>query len=179
MIKGSVGRRYAKALFELLDAPSVEPARAGLAGLGRALSESAPLKHVVVSPAFSTDEKLAVLTALSERFGCPPVINGFLVQLARRNRVVFLPEIAEALAALADQAKGTRQVMVTSAKALTKAEQDGLSRRLRDLFQRDVALTFQTEPHLLAGLRIRIGSTVVDSSVQGRLAAMKSVLTKE
>jgi len=179
VIKASVARRYAKALFELLDAPSVEPARAGLAGLGHALSASASLKHLLASPAFGLEEKLAVLSALSQRLTCPPIINRFLAQLVKKNRVAFLPEIADAFATLVDEAKGTRQVMVTSATALSSAEQNRLRSRLRDLLRRDVDLTFHTKPELLSGLQIRIGSTVFDSTVRGRLTAMQGVLTKE
>lgn len=179
MVKSSVARRYAKALFELLDPGSVTSTRAGLTGLGEAFSASVPLKHVLVSPAFGFEQKQAVLSALSRKLGCPPVVDGFLAQLVKKNRVAFLPEIADAFGSLADQAKGTQQVSVTSARALSEQEQEGLRQRLRDLLRHDVDLTFQTDPHLLAGLQIRIGSTVVDSTVRSRLTAMQSLLTKE
>jgi F-type H+-transporting ATPase subunit delta len=179
VIKASVARRYAKALFELLDAPSIEPTRAGLSGLAHALSDSGSLKHVLASPVFSLEEKLAVLSALSQRLACPPIINRFLAQLVKKNRVAFLPEIADAFAALVDEAKGTRQVVVTSAAALSSAEQNRLRSRLRDLLRRDVDLTFHTTPELLSGLQIRIDSTVFDSTVRSRLTAMQGVLTKE
>lgn len=179
MIKTSVARRYARALFELLEPSHVEPTRLGLAALSRAFVESAPLKHVLASPAFAVEQKLAVLSSLSERLGCPTVVNGFLSQLVKKTRIGFIPEIADAFAALADQAKGTRQIAVTSAAALSQAEQDGLRARLRDLLRTDVDLTFLTEPRLLSGLRIRIGSTVIDNTVRGRLTAMRALLTKE
>ncbi len=179
MIKSSVARRYAKALFELLDTKSIEPARAGLAELGRILSETDSLKQVLASPAFSLEEKQEVLSALSRRLKCPPIVGGFLAQLVKKNRVGFLPEIADAFAALVDQAKGTQQVAITSAGTLSPAQQKDLRTRLRTLLGRDVDLSFQNEPRLLSGLQIRIGSTVYDSTVRGRLTAMQILLTKE
>ena len=179
MIKSSVARRYANALFELLDAKSVEPARTALTGLGQAFSKSPSLKHVLASPAFRAEEKLAVLTALADKLHGPPVMKSFLMQLVHKNRVGFLPEIADAFVALAEQSKGTRQVAVTSAAALTAAEQERVRTRLRDLLKREVEITFQTEPRLLGGLRIRIGSTLYDSSVRSRLNTMQTILTKE
>lgn len=179
VIKSSVARRYAKALFELLDADRIAPTRAGLIGLGRALSDSAQLKHVLASPAFGVEEKQAVLSAISRKLGCPPVVDAFLGQLVKKNRAGYLPDIADAFAALADQAKGTQAVSVTSAADLGTAEQDRLHQRLRELLRHDVVLTFHTEPNLLSGLQIRIGSTAFDSSIRGRLTAMESLLTKE
>jgi F-type H+-transporting ATPase subunit delta len=179
VIKIAVARRYAKALFGLMDAANIEGTKAGLNALARAISESPSLKHVLASPAFGFDEKRAVLSALSQRLGCPPVVNDFLAQLVKKNRVEFLQEIAEEFVTLADQAKGTRQVEVTSAQALSATEQDGFRNRLRELLRHDVDLTFQTEPALLSGLQIRIGSTVYDSSVRNRLTAMRALVTKE
>lgn len=179
MIKSSVARRYARALFELLDSKSIEPARIGLAGLGQAFSKSPPLKHVLASPAFGTEEKLAVLTALVDKLHGPPVMKSFLSQLVHKNRIGYLPEIADAFASLADQSRGARQVAVTSAAALNATEQERVRTKLRDLFKRDVEITFQTEPKLLGGLQIRIGSTLYDSSVRSRLNTMQTILTKE
>ena len=179
MIKTAVARRYAKALFELLDTSSIEPARLALNGLGEAFTQSAALRHAVASPMFPEATKLNVLLEVATRLGCPPVVQRFLDQLVKKNRVNFLPDIAEAFAKLVDESKGTQQVLVSSAKELPATEQDRITTRLRDLLKRDVDVTFHTEPEHVAGLHIRLGSTVVDSTVRGRLSAMQRVLTKE
>ncbi|MGH7412212.1 MAG: ATP synthase F1 subunit delta [Candidatus Methylomirabilis sp.] len=179
MVKASVARRYAKALFDLLDTRSIEPTRAGLAGLGQAFTVSPPLKHVMASPAFGLDDKVAVLVGLSQKLKCPPIVTGFLGQLVKKNRVAFLPEIAEAFAALVDEAKGTRQVSVTSATELSPDEQEALRSQLRALLRHEVNVAFHTDPTLLAGLRIQMGSTLYDSTLRARLSAMRQVLRKE
>ena len=179
MIKTAVARRYAKALFELLDNPSIEPTRLALNGLGEAFTQSADLRHAVASPVFPEGTKLSVLIEVATKLECPPVVKRFLDQLVKKNRVSFLPDIAEAFAKLVDESKGMQQVLVSSANALPATEQDRITTRLRDLLKRDVDVTFHTEPEYVAGLHIRLGSTVVDSTVRGRLSAMQRVLTKE
>jgi F-type H+-transporting ATPase subunit delta len=179
VIKTAVARRYAQALFELLDQSNTEATRGTLNGLGQAMKDSASLRHVVASPAFAVEEKIAVLTELGGRLGCPPAGKAFIGQLVKKNRVGFLPEIAEAFAKLVDQSKGTQQVTVSSATSLSPSEQDRMKARLREMLKRDVDVTFQTDAGHLGGLQIHIGSTVVDSTVRGRLHAMQSLLTKE
>ena len=179
MTKSSVAHRYAKALFQLVDAKTVEPARTSLAGLAHAIAQSSALKHVLASPAFGTEEKLSVLSALASKLHGPPIIKNFLAQLVHKNRIGYLPEIADAFAELADQSKGTTQATVASATALNAAEQDRVRGQLRDLLKHDVEVAFHTEPRLLGGLQIRIGSTLYDSSVRSRLNAMQTTLTKE
>jgi F-type H+-transporting ATPase subunit delta len=179
VIKTAVARRYAQALFELLDTSTIESTRAALTGLGEAMKESVSLRHVVASPTFGAEEKIAVLAEIGSRLGCPPVGKTFLAQLVKKNRVGFLPEIAEAFAKLADASKGTQQITVSSAATLPPAEQDRISTRLREMLKRQVDVTFHTDARHLAGVQIQLGSTVVDSTVRGRLQAMQSLLTKE
>ena len=179
MIKTTVARRYAQALFELLDQSTIEATRGMLTGLGQALKESAQLRHVVTSPAFGVEDKIAVLTTLGDKMGCPPAGTAFLGQLVKKNRVGFLPEIADAFGKLVDQLKRTQPVTVSSATALPPAEQDRIRTRLRETLKREVDVTFQTDAGHLAGLQIHIGSTVVDGTVRGRLRDLQVLLTRE
>lgn len=179
MIKTTVARRYAQGLFELLDQSSMEAARETLTGLGQAMKESAQLRHVAASPVFGMEEKIAVLTALGDQLRCPPAGKAFLSQLVKKNRVAFLPEIADAFGKLVDQLKGTQPVTVSSAAALPPVEQDRIKAHLRDTLKREVDVTFQTDAGHLAGLQIHIGSTVVDSTVRGRLRDLQVLLTRE
>ena len=179
MIKTAVARRYAQALFELLDQSNIEATRGTLNGLAQAIKDSSSLRHVIASPAFGVEDKIAVLTGLAGRFTGPPAVKAFIGQLVKKNRVRFLPDIADAFARLVDRSKGTQQVTVLSAGTLPAAEQDRIKTRLRETLKREVDVTFQTDAAHLAGLQIHIGSMVVDSTVRGRLNAMQALLTRE
>ena len=179
VIKTAVARRYAQALFELLDTSTIEPTREALTGLGQAIKDSVALRHVVASPAFGAEVKIAVLAELGSRLGCPPIGKTFLGQLVKKNRVGFLPEIAEAFAKLADASKGIQQITVSTAAALPPTEQNRISTRLREMLKRQIDVTFHTDARHLAGVQIHLGSTVIDSTVRGRLQAMQRLLTKE
>jgi F-type H+-transporting ATPase subunit delta len=68
---------------------------------------------------------------------------------------------------------------VFSPTAIPPGEQDQISNRLRKMLKRQVEVTYHTDARYLAGMQIRLGNTVVDSTVLGRLQAMQSLLTKE
>ncbi len=153
--------------------------RRALDALADALVASQQLRHALASPAVVEEDKIAVVATLAQRLGCPPAGGPFFAQLIKKGRIGFLPEIATAFGKLVDKAKGTEQITVSTASTLTSAEQDRIQSRLRQLLKREVDVTFHTEPRYVAGLHIRIGSTVVDSTVRGRLAAMHTMLTKE
>jgi len=178
MTKNTVARRYAQALFRLLDQGSLESAQTGLQALASALQESTALRHVLASPVFTLEEKSSVLTACSERVGCPPAMGRFCEQLLKKNRVGTLPEIAEAFRDLMDKERGTQQVSVTSAQSIDVNGREDLQGKLQELLQRPVDIAFKEDPSLLAGIQIRIGSKVYDSTVKGQLQKMRAQLVK-
>lgn len=177
--KSIVARRYASALFNLLDPANVEAARTALSDCSRLLHESTAFKHVLASPVFSFEEKRAVLDELNTRISAPAIMRDFFGQLLKKNRVGVLPEIAEAFGNIVDEQKQVQHVWVASAQDMTAKEQQELQAQLGSRLHRDVMVTFHTDPTLIAGLEIRIGSRVFDNTVRGKLANMRALLEKE
>ena len=178
MNQSTIGRRYASALFQLLEESGVEPARNALGALSQGLEDTPALKHVLASPVFKFEEKQVVLEELCQRIQAPAVIRDFLNQLLKNNRAVMLPEVSRAFSDLADQKKGIQQIRVSSAKPLDSTEKEQVIRELSEKLGRSVDVVFETESKLIAGLKIYIGSQVFDNTVLGRLTGMQDQLTK-
>ncbi len=173
-----IARRYAHALFRLLHQEALAATQDGLQALAHAWKDSPALKHVLASPVVTVEEKLDVLTALCERTGCPSVMGRFCKQLLKNNRMGCLPDIAEAFRALRLQQSGKRQIAVVSARTMDDDMKQDLLARFRATFNREVAVNFQSDSSLLAGMQIHIGSKVYDSTVKGRLNRMRIQLVK-
>ena len=120
MNQSTIGRRYASALFQLLEESGIEPARNALGSLTQGLEDTPALKHVLASPVFKYEEKQVVLEELCQRMQAPPVMRDFLNQLLKNNRASLLPEISQAFSELADEKKGIQQVRVSSGKAVRR-----------------------------------------------------------
>ena len=178
MNQSTIGRRYASALFQLLEESGIEPARNALGSLTQGLENTPALKHVLASPVFKFEEKQVVLEEVCQRMQAPPVLRDFLNQLLKNNRAILLPEISQAFSDLADEQKGIQQVRVSSAKLLGSAEQEQVKRELTQTLGQAVDVVFEIDPQLIAGLRIHIGSRVFDNTVLGRLTSMQDQLTK-
>jgi len=177
-MNNAIARRYAHALFCLVSRDDYVAAQEGLQALSHALKDSAALKHSLASPAVTREEKLDMLTALCERAGGPPVLGRFCKQLLKNNRMASLPDIAEAFRALLAQHSGERRVAVVSAQPMDEDMKRDLLGRLRTTLNSKVDVDFQSDPSLLAGLQIHIGSTVYDSTVRGQLNRIRTQLVK-
>ena len=169
MNQSTIGRRYASALFQLLDESSIEPARNALGSLTQGLEDTPALKHVLASPVFKFEEKQVVLDELCLRMQAPFVMRDFLHQLLKNNRAILLPEISQAFSDLADQKKGIQQIRVSSAKPLEATDQEQVKRELSDTLGQSVDVVFEVQSDLIAGLKIHIGSQVFDNTVLGKI----------
>ena len=67
-----------------------------------------------------------------------------------------------------------RSGRVESAVPLGDAQKAELQTRLGKLYGSGLNLVFETNPALLGGVRIRVGSDVYDGSVQSRLEALRA-----
>ena len=177
-MKNAIARRYAQAFFRLVRHDNPAAVQDGLQALSQALKDSPAFKHVLASPVFTLNEKLEVLTALCERTGCPPVMGRFCEQLLKKNRIGFLPEIAEAFKVLMIRQSGKQQIVVVSAQPVDDTMKQDMLAQLGATAKREVEVDFQSDPSLLAGVQIQIGSRVFDSTVRGRLHKMRAQLVK-
>ncbi len=178
MTKNTVARRYAQALFNLIDPADRIQVKDALQAMAVGMGESVSLKHALASPVFTFEEKDSVLTALGEKTNSPPIMKDFLGQLLKKNRVTFLPEIAEAFKKLSDQEQGKQTIWVKSAQALEESEKTRLRTELGEMIKKDVEIVFHTEPSLMSGLQVRVGSKVYDNTIKGRLTKMRALLAK-
>lgn len=72
----------------------------------------------------------------------------------------------------------TPTVSITSARPLTVEQQGVLARTLSAFADRQLNLEVQTDPRLVAGIRVRIADMVIDSSVAGDLDGLREEIGK-
>lgn len=176
-----VGARYAQALFELAEggqAQGIATVEADLKGLATLERENPDFRRLLISPAFSHEDKGRGLLAVAEAAGVTPLTRKFLGLLAANGRVSALPAVSTAFARLAAAYRGTVAAEVTTAVPLTPAQAEGVSAALRQWLGKAPEITARVDPSILGGLKVRVGSRLYDSSLKTRLDAMKFALKR-
>lgn len=67
----------------------------------------------------------------------------------------------------------SRSAQVQTATELTPADRGNILASLQKRFGADVSATFSVNPALIAGIRLKVGSDVYDSSVRERLSRLQ------
>lgn len=96
--------------------------------------------------------------------------------LAENGRLQALPDVSDLYAAYKSEYDKQIDVEVTSAVALTDAQQTELSASLEKRLARKVKLNCNVDPALVAGVIIKAGDTVIDGSVRSKLNRLADAL---
>ena len=96
-------------------------------------------------------------------------VRNFLSLLLDRNRLDQIDDLLTAYQAALDQAAGIVPVSVSSTGPLDEAVRRRLRKVMANLLKRKVRLAYETDPELIGGIRIQVGSTVYDGTIRTRL----------
>jgi F-type H+-transporting ATPase subunit delta len=172
-----VAERYAGSLFELAaDANEIGRVETDLASFEALLNSSEDLVRLIRSPVFSAEEQSKAIGAVLDKAGIGGLAGNFLRVVANNRRLFAVPAMIKAFRKIAAEARGEIAAEVTSAHALSAAQEAELKATLKGVAGKDVAITVTVDPSLLGGLVVKIGSRQIDTSLKTKLASLKLAL---
>ena len=176
-----VSSRYARAFADVIAGSKLDAARAQeqVNSLAAAFEISKELREVWESPAIPVEQKRKVLDVLAQRVGVTdrPVRN-FIAVLIDQDRIGLLPAIARELAEELNHRAGRVEASIVSARELGEEQRQSLVAEIARLTGKHVAAGHTTDPGLLGGVVVKVGSTIYDGSVRGQLQRMRRQLTE-
>lgn len=172
-----IAQRYATAIFELSrDDGSLDRVAADFAALKTLLAQSADLKRLVRSPLFSRDDQARAMKLVLDRAGASSLCSNFVLLLARKRRLFALSGIIRAFEGLLAKHRGEIEAEVTSARALSPAETAALETALNAKLGRRPRLSTHVDPRLLGGLKVKLGSRMIDTSLRTKLDGLRAAM---
>jgi F-type H+-transporting ATPase subunit delta len=158
------------------EAKSVDKVEADLGRFETLLSGSDDLDRLIKSPVFSADDQFKAISAILAKAGITGLVGNFLKVVAKNRRLFAVPSMITAFRRIAAEARGEVAAEVTSAHALTAAQQTELKAALKGVAGKDVAISVTVDPSLLGGLVVRLGSRQIDTSLRTKLNSLKLAL---
>ncbi len=173
----TLAERYALAVFELgTESGQLQQLTEQLRAFSEAYAVSDDLRGVLDNPLVDDAQRSAVIDALASRLGLVRLAQNTVGLLVRRHRMSLLVDMARALGRLADERAGVQRATVTSACPLSETFCRQLTSELEQLTRRKVVLDRQLDPSLIGGVVTRVGDSVIDGSLKGRLTDMERQL---
>jgi F-type H+-transporting ATPase subunit delta len=170
-----IARRYATAIFALArEAKSESATTADFGTLAAAIRGDAALADALGNPTIANEKKAAVLAALAAK--ADPLARRAIDSIALGGRASILPVIADQLARMLAAHQGELAATVVSARPLSAAVKQQLSKSLAAATGKEVKLELKEDASVLGGLLIELGSLRLDATLSGALNQMREQL---
>lgn len=170
----SLAGRYATALYELAhDAKALDAVAQDLNQLKAMIADSEDLRRLIGSPLIARDQQAKGIAALTQNAQFGDLTRRFLGTVARNRRAAALPAIIDAFAALLAERRGELVAEVTSARPLKPNQIGAIGSALRSSLGRKISINVSVDPAILGGLKVKVGSRLVDASLASKLQRLQ------
>lgn len=139
-------------------------------------SQDGPLREVVVNPAYPARVRAEVINDLHENLNLSDLTYNFLRLLLEKRRIHEIEGIVAAFDQLHRDSLGIVQAEVTAAHEVDSATHRRLEAVVQKITGKTPELIIRLDPSILGGYKIRMGNTVVDATVKGRLENLRGTL---
>lgn len=103
-------------------------------------------------------------------------VRNFIAVLMRNGRLHAFNEVLAEYRREMDKRCGISEALITTARKLDETERRAIEAQASAIAGNKIRATFHEDSALVGGVVLRIGSTVYDGSVRGRLQKLKEQL---
>ena len=179
MSQGMIARRYAKALVNLAEnEKDLDNTGKDLTAIAEAYKENSELRQVLSDTKVSSRLKLEILKDVLSKIKASKLVDTFSRYLLAKRRIYILPDIERAFNLLLQEKLGRIDAKVTSAFELPKETVKKLIDAISGYSGKEVEVNVTIDPSIIGGIVTRIGSTVIDGSIQTHLNQIRQSIIR-
>ena len=169
--------RYALALFELSEESSeLEKVENEVKSLLDLYKASEGLKNFIKNPTQVNTVQLKVIDEISKVLKFTATFKNFLSILVIKRRFFYLEDIFKRFLSLNSKRRGELKATLTSSKKLSPAEITSLNNQLSSAVGSKIVFDNKVDESLIGGLKVQIGSLMIDSSIKNKLKKYEKLM---
>ena len=139
-------------------------------------STSKELKNFIKNPTQSQSIQLEILYKISTQMNFSKITKNFLGLLVIKRRIFYIKKIFLSFLTLASTQRGELKASLVSSKNLTSEELENLSKDLSKTMGAPITFDYEVDENLIGGLKMQIGSLMIDTSIQNKLKKYEQIM---
>ena len=173
-----IGQRYAKALFELSEeSKSLDKAEKDLLSVHSLIEKNNELNIVLKSSSLSRENQANLMEKILKKMKVSPLIIKFFGTLAINGRLNIVNNIIDEFLKKLAHERGELTAEITTAVPISKEINKSIVKEISKLTKtKKIELNEQIDESLIGGLVLRMGSTMIDSSIKTKLSTLKLIM---
>ena len=171
--------RYSRALFEISkEANELEKAENDVKNFQLLLDSSTEINNFIKNPTQSITKQNEVINLLSDKMGFSKYLKNFFLLLIIKRRIFFIRKIFDSFLRLCSQKRGEIKASLISSKELSKSELDEINNDLSNAMGSKLKFDYKFDEKLIGGLKLQLGSFMIDTSIKNKLKKYKQIMVE-
>ena len=169
--------RYARALFEISkESSELEKTENDIKNFQLINDSSLEVKNFLKDPTQIISQQNKVINLLSNNLNFSKNLKNFFLLLIKKRRIFFIKKIFKSFLRLCSKNRGEIKASLVSSKDLSKSELDGISKDLSDAIGSILKFDYKVDKELIGGLKLQLGSIMIDTSIKSKLKKYKQMM---
>ena len=162
--------RYSRALFEVSkEANELDKVEGDIKNFQLLINSSSEINSFIKNPSQNINQQNQVINLLSDKLEFSRNLKNFFLLLIEKRRIFFIKKIAESFLRLCSKKRGEIKASLISSKELTQSEIDQLNKELSEAIGLTLKLDYKIDKDLIGGLKLQLGSFMIDTSIKNKL----------
>ena len=168
-------QRYSLALYELSsEANSLIDIEKHSSAILNLIEKNNDFNNLIKDPTESQENLISVINKISETFKVNDLLKNFMIFLIKKRRFFYLEKILKSFIEICSEKRGEIKAEIHSAKELSNEEISKITEELAQNFSSKMKLNYKHDKSLIGGLIVKIGSTMIDTSIKNKLQQIEN-----
>ena len=178
-INSKPSARYALALFSICEEASTSnEVEKHVLNFLELLKSNNGLNAFLRNPTYSSNDQENVFINVSKKIKLPQHLHNTICLMIRKGRGYDLLNFSEDFLKLCSLSKNELVVRIRTAKKVGDLKIEEIKKSIEKITKRVVRLEAENDPDIIAGLELKVGSFLFNSSINSKLDGMKNILKR-
>lgn len=170
---------YSQALYELgSEGGSLNEIEDQASSILKLISQNEELRNFIKNPTNKIEQQSAAFDLISDKFNFNKLLKRFLNFVISKRRLFFIEKIIEDFLDTCSKNRGEISANLSSSKELNENEILKIKDELASNFGANIKLNYKHDPSLIGGLVIKVGSTMIDTSIKSKLKQLETKMVE-
>ena len=172
--------RYSRALFEVaLEANEIDKIENDVKNFNSLYSSSFEIENFIKNPTQSNSNQKNSIKLIAEKIKFSKNLTNFLLLLIEKRRIFFIKKIIDNFLKLCSIKRGEVKASLITSKKLSHEEIDALSKDLSNSMGSIIKFDHKVDEELIGGLKVQLGSFMIDTSIKNKLKKYKQAMLED
>ena len=178
-ISSKPSARYALALFELSkERKKLSEIEKEVEVFRDILTGENELNHFFRNPIYVTNDYEKVFLNVCEKLKCSSEFKNTVQLMINKGRSYDLVNFTKDFLKLCSIHKNELTVDVRTAKKVSKQNMEDIIKVVQQVTKKSIKINTEVDPSIIAGMEMKIGSVLLDSSINSKLRNLKNSLKR-